>query len=87
MLCAWPNSVAQTFFILYGAVHSSLFIFLCIRSITADKGHNFKYGVIISMAVTQFLLVMTYKFFFFGDLYSKEKNAIKEAEKYNNSNM
>lgn len=86
MLCAYPNNVFQTFCILYGAVHSSLFIFLALRSITSDKGHNFKWGVILGMAVSQFCLVMTYKFFFFGDLYKGERNAQEEAAKLNAGN-
>ena len=69
ILCAWPNSVAQLFFILYGAVHSSLFIFLSVSSVIKNKGHNVKYGVLLTMAGCQFLLVMTYKFYFFGNLY------------------
>ena len=73
LLCAYPNSTSQNFFITYGAVHSSLFLFLGIKDELLNSGEgNLKYIAVGIMAFAQVLAIVIYKKYFFGNLYRSD---------------
>ena len=69
LLCAYPNNEAQNFFITYGAIHSSIFLYLCLKNEFRNRVGNLKYIAIGILALCQLTLIMVYKIFFFKDLY------------------
>ena len=69
LLCAYPSTSAQNFFIIWGAVHSSAFLFLCINKELENSKGNLKYIAVCTMAGCQVVLVIIYKRYFFGNLY------------------
>lgn len=69
ILCAYPKHSAQNFFIIWGAVQSSAFLFLCLNKELEKYKGNLKYIAICTMAGCQVVLVIIYKNYFFGNLY------------------
>ena len=70
LLCAYPNATSQNFFIAWGAVHSSLFVFLCLKDELVQTAEgNLKFVAVAVMASCQLVTVLIYKRYFFGDLY------------------
>lgn len=70
LLCAYPNTSSQNFFIAWGALHSSLFVFLCLKEeLVRTAEGNLKFVAVAVMASCQLMLVLIYKKYFFGDLY------------------
>lgn len=69
LLCAYPKHSAQNFFIIWGAVHSSAFLFLCLNKELEQYKGNLKYIAVCTMAGCQIVLVVIYKNYFFGNLY------------------
>lgn len=70
LLCAFPDATSQNFFIAWGAVHSSLFVFLCLKEelVQTSEG-NLKFIAVGAMGACQLVLILIYKKYFFGDLY------------------
>lgn len=69
LLCVYPDSTAQNFFITWGAVHSSIFIFLTLKEELRSDQSNIKYISVGTLSVCQLILVIIYKKYFFGDIY------------------
>jgi len=69
VLCAYPKQSAQNFFIIWGAAHSSAFLFLCLHKELEKSAGNLKYIAVCTMAGCQVVLVIIYKRYFFGNLY------------------
>ena len=69
LACAYPNSSSQSFFITWGAVQSSAFVYLCLKDELRNSEGSLQKVAIGVMSAIQFVLVIIYKRFFFGDLY------------------
>jgi hypothetical protein len=74
LLCGYPNDTYQNFLIIYGAVHSSLFLFLCLKDELRDSQGTLVYIAIGTLAACQLILVIIYKKYFFGNIYSADAN-------------
>lgn len=70
LICGYPNSTYQNFCITYGALHSSIFLFLCLKDELQSSEKNLVYIAIGSLAVMQLILVIVYKQYFFGNIYN-----------------
>ena len=72
VICAYPNATMQSFVIIYGAVHSSAFLFFTFNNEIGSTGGNSKYMIFAIMAVGQFIMILIYKYYFFGNLYKNK---------------
>ena len=74
LLCAYPSHTAQNFFIIWGAIQSSAFQFLCLNNELENYKGNLRFIAVCTMAGCQIVLIIIYKTYFFGDLYSDNFN-------------
>ena len=70
LISGYPDSTYQNFCITYGAFHSSIFLFLSMKDELKSGEKNLIYIAIGTLAVTQLVLVIVYKQYFFGNIYS-----------------
>ena len=70
LICGYPNSSYQNFCIIYGAFHSSAFLFYCLKDELKNSAKNLVYIAIATISVMQLILVIVYKQYFFGNIYS-----------------
>ena len=71
---AYPNGFYQSLLIFYGAAHSFVFIFLCLKEELLDKEGDVRNFGVGCLSFCQLLLVLVYKQYFFRDLYNVEEN-------------
>lgn len=71
-LSAYPNGFYQSLVILWGAVHSTVFIFLCLKEELLERQGDVRNFGVGSLCFCQLLLVVVYKVYFFGDLYQED---------------
>jgi len=74
LMCGYPNDTWQNFFITYGAVHSSIFLFLCLKDELKDSQGTLVYIAIGTLVVSQLILVIIYKKYFFSNIYRADAN-------------
>ncbi len=79
LVCAYPNQSLQSFMIIYGAVHSSIFLFFAFNNEIGQTGGNSKYFIFTIMAAGQFVLILIYKYYFFGNLYAKKEYILRDT--------
>ena len=82
LVCAYPNQSLQSFMIIYGAVHSSIFLFFAFNNEIGQTGGNSKYMIFTIMAAGQFVLILIYKYYFFGNLYSKKEYILSGSNQH-----
>ena len=68
LFCCYPDSNWQNFFITYGAFHSSIFLYLCLKRELADQELRLVYIAIATLIISQLVLVIVDKKMFFGNI-------------------